>query len=335
MARDIALREQLTGIVEQITDTTGSDTKIDQKVAFGPVFEEYMRDNTWMSLMDWTYNDIQRKVYKTNHSKLIKETTADFDPLSKVSGDSTKPAVVLISLDNEKEVAAAWYDRDFQESNVLQGVGQRLIDEVMVTGEDITDDAIAEAFGLAADASSVAAAELDIDAMEITADNGQLVFEAIKKQLWALKESSATNDFSKRNTFENDKLKVVISAKAEELITTYKSGFLVINDSNEATGSLLNVGVFGSSFRNVEMKVGDHMPEGKHVVIFTKRAIQGVFKPSIHTKYIPEAINQVSYMNEYNHVFGYGLKEVFENEVTSINQPVAAPTRKATKPETE
>lgn len=320
MARSDVTKENIAGFVEQVTDADGTKL-IEYKKVFGPIFEEYMRENKWMSLMDWTYGDEERVVDLINY-KALRETEVDFQPGTKGAGATVIPEQVRIKMEETKEVAAKWYDRDFQKSNGLETVGNRMVSALFRTPDSKIDEVIANKFvEAAAENTVVPSVELDIDAMAeaVTAENGKLVFEAVMTQLLAFRKSAAdANDYSEATKYSNENIKIAISVEVEELLTAYKSAFI------DQSG-LLNTGVFGAQFRNIRMATMEEMPAGTHVLFFTERAVQGTFQPAIHTKYIPEAVNQTSYMNEVNLVYGYGMKRVFENEVTSIIAPAEEP----------
>lgn len=315
MARSDVTLNNIAGFVEEVVDNTGTDRLVDYKKVFGPIFEEYMRDNQWMSIMDWAFNDQERVITKLNYTAL-RATEVDFDPTTKATGATVKPERERVLIEHEKEVAATWYDRDFKLSNGLETVGERISSAIFRIPDSKIDAYIADSFAASVDAATgdLAALELDIDAMEYTAENGEIVLGAIKNQMLKLIKSGAANDYVEGTKIARDMIKIAISIEVEELLTSFKASYI------DQSG-LLNVGVFGSNFRNVQMKTMTEMPEGKHVIMFTRRAKAGTFIPSIHTKFIPEAINQKNYMNELNHSYGYGMKEVFENEVTGIVQP--------------
>lgn len=315
MARSDVTLNNIAGFVEEVVDNTGTDRLVDYKKVFGPIFEEYMRDNQWMSIMDWAFNDQERVITKLNYTAL-RATEVDFDPTTKATGATVKPERERVLIEHEKEVAATWYDRDFKLSNGLETVGERISSAIFRIPDSKIDAYIADSFAASVDAATgdLAAVELDIDAMEYTAENGEIVLGAIKNQMLKLIKSGAANDYVEGTKIARDMIKIAISIEVEELLTSFKASYI------DQSG-LLNVGVFGSNFRNVQMKTMTEMPEGKHVIMFTRRAKAGTFTPSIHTKFIPEAINQKNYMNELNHSYGYGMKEVFENEVTGIVQP--------------
>lgn len=329
MARNEVTLTNIAGFVEKVIDATTNEARtIEYSKVFGPIFEEYMRQNQWLSLVDFTYGDEERVVHKINYQAL-RDSEADFDPNSKATGATIVPEEETIKMTETKEVSARWYQRDFDKSNGLQSVGNRITGSLFKIPDGKFDRVVEAELSAAASASALQFDSLDIDtlAADLTPENGQTMFVALKNALLAFVKDAANNDYSEGTKYDKSQIKIAISVEVEELLTAYKSAFI------DQSG-LLNVGVFGSQFRNVTMSTMTEMgvATGAHVLIFTKRAFQGTFQPAIHTKVIPESVNQTAYMNEVNVVYGYGTKLVFDREVAGIFQttaPAGAASKKA------
>lgn len=334
MSRSEATKSRIVGFSEKIIDAAGAEQLVDLKVEFGPVFEEYMRENKWLATIDMLWgNEQQRNVFKTAYGS-VADSVADFNPSAKAKGGTIKPEEVEIKITDTKDLAVAFYRKDFEQSNSLQTVSNRLIDELFVTADILTDIAASTAYVTAGEANTeLAPTEQDIDALEMTAANGELVFGYIAQLVEDFKKTAATNVYHRGSKFRNEEINIKVSTKVDELITMFKAGYI------DQSG-LLNTGMFGERFRNVRIEVMEEMPTTStdqivHIMVHTNRAIMGISNPSRHFKYIPEAINQDAYLDEANHVFEYGFAEVFKNEVALIVQTAAPviPSKAAAKKE--
>lgn len=333
MSRTDVTIQNIAGFIEKVTDGATGDTQlIDYKKVYGQVFEEYMRENQWLSIMDFTYADEERVVEKINYEAL-RNTEKDFDPTTVATGSSVIPEKISIKMQETKEVAATWYQRDFDKSNGLETVGQRISANLFKIPSGKFDRVVESKMATAAKESALQLDALDVEtlAADLTPENGKIMFVALKNALLKFIKDAENNIYSEGTKYDKSVIKIAISIEVEELLTSYKSAFI------DQSG-LLNVGVFGSQFRNVQMKTMTEMgvDTGAHVLIFTKRAFQGTFVPAIHTKVISEANNQTGYQNKINCVYGYGTQVVFEREIAGIFQTETAPeTKKAKAVETQ
>lgn len=320
MARTDINKANLAGFVEQVKTDAGLNRLVDYKVEFGPIFEEYLRENQWVQFTDLVFGkDQERDVYKINY-KTIRDGKGDFNPASKLAGATVIPEISRISMTDAKEHAATWYATDWEKSNGLQNVGNMIIASIYHAADSDIDQIFGTAWASAADANTVVPA-VSLADTTINGDNGKVVYEQILQLLMDMRLSGEDNDYVEGKVIKGENLQIAISPLIEELLLAYRMQY-------PTEAGIMEAGFWGSTFRNVKTVVIDEWDEtGYEVIIGTKRAIAGVLDPSKHSKYVPEAVNQDSYMDEYNNVFEYGTKLVFENEVTGVKGTAAAPEK--------
>ncbi len=321
--RSDVTKSNIAGFVEQNV-YNGTKQLVDLKVAFGPIFEEYSRENTFLADMDVVFGDQQRDVYKYS-GKDIRDNSGDFSPTAMLAGVSATPETVSIKVTTVKEYATKFYETDWKQSNGLETMTQRFVNEVMIAPDEAIDlDVVAELEKSATANTELPAIALDIDAMAVNAENGKKVFESISDFVFKFKATAKTNTYARNKVFRDSEVKITISPKVEALLTAYKSGFI------DQSG-LLNTGVFGTAFRNISMRTALNMSDTFHVFIRTPRAIMGTLEGTRHMKYIPAELNQTGYETKANHVVGWGFKEVFANEVAGIKQGSSKSAKKTTE----
>lgn len=320
MARTEVTKKAVAGFVEQVTDA-GADRNIAMKQEFGPVMEEYMRENVWFDLIDLKWTDQDRVIEKINY-KSVRDGVADFDPTSRNKGVKVKPEVVRVHMDESKDWNVEIYKKDYDLSNFPE-TSEKILASIFRAPESYNDDKVSTAVATESAANgNIAEGELDMS-LPINQANGDTVYGLILEQLQSFIETGKDNDYVEGSKIPRDQISIAVSDRVGEYLVAAKRIYI-----DEA--GLMNAGGFGTQFRNVTIKVAPEMPDGYEVLMFTKRAVAGMMY-NRHGKFISADDPTDSYIDSANVVFDFGTGVVFSDEVTGLKTKAAAPKAKAAK----
>lgn len=308
MARTDVTLDNIAGFLEEVK-ILGTEQTVDLRKTYAPLQEEFHRQNQWAKKITAAFSEQEVVITKVNTDSIVAQ---DFVPTQRKAGQTTVPEKVRILMDETKEWAAEYYAKDWELSNGTEQVGAILTAAVFRKPDNYFDAKIATFMAAEAAANTlVPQVEMDIDGMAITAENGELVYNAILELLLAFIESGEDNEYVEGTKFPREQIEIAISIRASELLVASKRVFI------DQSG-LANAGGFGTQFRNVTIDVMDEMADGQHVLVFSKRSVASNYWVR-HTKYVGED-NPNTYMTSVNQVVDMGAGLVYENEVTGILQ---------------